>query len=315
LAVLPFSFDAGLNQLITAVQQGGTAVLLTFTFAREVVDALLAERITGLAGVPTLWSLLVQPRSSMHKHRFPDLRYITNTGGPMPRQVLEALRLQLPTTEVFLMYGLTEAFRSTYLPPAQLDRRPGSIGKAIPNTEILVLDQDGQPCAPGVVGELVHRGPTVSMGYWGRPDLTAERLRPNPLATTAGSVEEPVCFSGDLVTTDEDGFLYFVARADSMIKSSGYRISPSEVEEIAMDSGWLQGAAAIGVPDDVLGQAVKLFAVPKDGLELDTVALIAFCAERAPRYMVPSTVEILGKLPHTPSGKVDYPKLQRGEGR
>lgn len=212
------------------------------------------------------------------------------------------------------MYGLTEAFRSTYLPPKELDARPGSIGKAIPNTEILVIDRDGRLCAPGEVGELVHRGPTVSMGYWGRPDLTAERLRPNPLPTSPGSSEELVCFSGDLVKTDDDGFLYFVGRADSMIKSSGYRISPSEVEEVAMDSGWLEGAAAIGVPDDVLGQAVKLFVVPKHGVGIDTDALIAFCAERAPRYMVPTTVEPLEELPQTSSGKVDYPALRHREG-
>ena len=180
LAVLPFSFDAGLNQLTTAFQQGGTLVLMTFTFAREIVQMLLKERISALAGVPTLWSLLAQPNSSLHKHRFPCLRYITNTGGTMPQNVLTTLRVALPTTKIFLMYGLTEAFRSTYLPPEELDRRPTSIGKAIPNTEILVVNDQGQPCQPGEIGELVHRGPTVSLGYWGHPELSERVFRPHP---------------------------------------------------------------------------------------------------------------------------------------
>ena len=180
LAVLPFSFDAGLNQLTTAFQQGSTLVLISFTFAREIVQTLIKEEITALAGVPTLWGILIQPRSSMAKHQFPHLRYITNTGGKMPQTVLATLREYLPHTEIFLMYGLTEAFRSTYLPPEELDTRPTSIGKAIPNTEILVVNNEGQPCKPGEVGELVHRGPTVSMGYWGQPELTAQRLRNHP---------------------------------------------------------------------------------------------------------------------------------------
>src|SRR5262245_48350387 len=180
LAVLPFSFDAGLNQIMTAFQQGSTLVMLNFTFAREIVQALDKERITGLAGVPTLWNLLTQPQSSLHKTPLPDLRYITNTGGAMPQATLAVLRKTLPSTKVFLMYGLTEAFRSTYLPPEELDRRPTSMGKAIPNTEILVVNDEGQLCKPGEIGELVHRGPTVSMGSWGQPALTAQVLRPHP---------------------------------------------------------------------------------------------------------------------------------------
>src|SRR5262249_8340989 len=180
LAILPFSFDAGLNQLMTAFQQGGTLILLTFVFAREIVEMLARERATGLAGVPTLWSLLAQPSSSLRKTPLPDLRYITNTGGAMPQAVLADLRRALPGTRVFLMYGLTEAFRSTHLPREELDRRPTSMGKAIPDTEILVVNEDGKPCKPGEVGELVHRGPTVSLGYWGQPELTARVLRPHP---------------------------------------------------------------------------------------------------------------------------------------
>lgn len=314
LAILPFSFDAGLNQLMTAFQQGGTLVLMTFVFAREIVQMLLKEKISGLAGVPTLWSLLVQPNSSLQKHEFPNLRYITNTGGRMPQTVLAALRQLLPTTEIFLMYGLTEAFRSTYLPPEELDRRPTSMGKAIPDTEILVVDEEGRPCKPGEVGELVHRGPTVSMGYWGQPELTARVLKPHPFLPPELGDSEKVCYSGDLVKMDEDGFLYFVGRRDNMIKSSGFRISPTEVEEVLFQSNKLQHAAIIGVPDEILGQSIKAFVVPKEGESLDVQALLAFCAEKLPRHMIPKMVEVLNTLPKTPSGKIDYPALRRREG-
>jgi acyl-CoA synthetase (AMP-forming)/AMP-acid ligase II len=275
---------------------------------------LLQEQITGLAGVPTLWSLLAQSSSSLHKHQFPHLRYVTNTGGCMPQTVLATLRESLPTTKIFLMYGLTEAFRSTYLPPEELDRRPTSIGKAIPNTEILVVDEQGQPCRPGEVGELVHRGPTVSMGYWGQPELTARVLRPHPFLPPELNDGEQVCYSGDLVRMDEEGFLYFVGRRDNLIKSSGYRISPTEVEEVLYQSGKLRGAAVIGVPDDVLGQAIKAFVVPLDGEPLDPDALLAFCAGEMPHYMLPKALDILDELPKTTSGKVDYPALRQREG-
>jgi acyl-CoA ligase (AMP-forming) (exosortase A-associated) len=314
LAVLPFSFDAGLNQLMTAVQRGATAVLINFVFARDIVQLLVKERITGLAGVPTLWSLLAQPNSALHKQPLPDLRYITNTGGAMPQAVLAVLRKALPATQVFLMYGLTEAFRSTYLPPSELDRRPTSMGKAIPDTEILVLNENGERCKPGEIGELVHRGPTVSMGYWGRPEDTSRVLRPNPLQPPELGDSERVCYSGDLVTTDEDGFLYYVGRRDTMIKSTGFRVSPTEVEEVCFQSGTLRQVAVIGVPDDVLGQAIKAFVVPRDGMTVHAEELIAYCGEKMPRYMVPKFVEILNELPKTSSGKVDYPALRRREG-
>jgi acyl-CoA ligase (AMP-forming) (exosortase A-associated) len=314
LAVLPFSFDAGMNQLMTAFEKGATCVLINFVFAREIVRALLKERITGLAGVPTLWSLLAQPSSTLSKQPMPHLRYITNTGGAMPQAVLKVLREVLPTTKVFLMYGLTEAFRSTFLPPEELDRRPTSMGKAIPDTEILVLNEQGQLCKPGEPGELVHRGPTVSLGYWNRPEDTARALRPNPLLPPELGDCEKVCYSGDLVKMDEDGFLYFIGRRDTMIKSSGVRISPTEVEEVLFQSGKLRGAAVIGIPDEMLGQTIKAFVVPRDGNTLDTDALLAFCAEKMPRYMIPKALEVMSELPKTSSGKVDYPALRRREG-
>lgn len=314
LAVLPFSFDAGMNQLMTAFEKGTTLVLINFTFAREIVQALLKERITGLAGVPTLWSLLAQPSSALNKQPLSHLRYITNTGGAMPQAVLKLLRQALPATKIFLMYGLTEAFRSTYLSPEELDRRPTSMGKAIPDTEILVLNDSGELCKPGEVGELVHRGPTVSLGYWNRPEDTARALRPNPLLPKEMGDCERVCYSGDLVRMDEEGFLFFVGRRDTMIKSSGFRISPTEVEEVLFQTGKLRGAAVIGVPDEVLGQTIKAFVVSRDGEPPDTEELLAHCAEKMPHYMVPKVVEVLSELPKTSSGKVDYPALRKREG-
>jgi len=314
LAVLPFSFDAGLNQLTTAIQQGGTVVLINFVFARDIVQALLKENITGLAGVPTLWSMLAQANSTLAKQPLPHLRYVTNTGGAMPQSVLKVLREALPTTEVFLMYGLTEAFRSTYLPPEELDRRPTSMGKAIPDTEILVVTEDGKLCQPGEVGELVHRGPTVSLGYWNRPEDTARVLRPNPLLPPELGDCEKVCYSGDLVKMDEDGFLYFIGRRDTMIKSSGYRISPTEVEEAIFSSGKVQHAAVIGIPDEVLGQTIKAFVVARNGDSVNTEEVISHCGDKLPRYMVPTAIEVVSEMPRTSSGKVDYPALRRREG-
>src|SRR2546422_8054351 len=218
-----------MNQLMTAFERGGTLVVTNFTFAREIGHMLLKEHITGLAGVPTLWSLLAQCNSTLSKQPLPDLRYITNTGGAMPQAVLKVLRAALPATKIFLMYGLTEAFRSTYLPPEELDRRPTSMGQAIPGTEVLLHNEHGGLCKPGEIGELVHRGPTVSLGYWNRPEDTARALRPNPLLPPEMGDCEKVCYSGDLVKVDKDGFLYFVGRRDTMIKSSGFRISPTEV--------------------------------------------------------------------------------------
>ncbi|MEX2306703.1 MAG: acyl-CoA ligase (AMP-forming), exosortase A system-associated [Pirellulales bacterium] len=313
LAVLPFSFDAGLNQLTTSIQQGATCVVMKFLFAREIVAMLHKERITGLAGVPSLWNLLAQDSSQLHAKPSRQLRYITNTGGALPLNVLQRLRELLPATQVFLMYGLTEAFRSTYLPPEELDRRPTSIGKAIPNTEILVINAEGKRCGAGEIGELVHRGPTVSLGYWGHPELTARVLRPHPSPPPGLGDAEKVCYSGDLVRMDDDGFLYFVGRRDNLIKSSGFRISPNEVEEALCKAGRLREAAVIGLPDPALGQFIKAFVVAHEGASLDTDVLLEETTALLPRHMVPKVVEVLRELPKTSSGKIDYPELRRRE--
>jgi acyl-CoA ligase (AMP-forming) (exosortase A-associated) len=311
LAVLPFSFDAGLNQLMTALLQGATCVLLKFLFAKEIVAALVEEQITGLAGVPSLWNLLAHEPSKLSETPLPHLRYITNTGGAMPLEVLARLRAALPTTEVVLMYGLTEAFRSTYLPPDQLDRRPTSIGKAIPNTEIFVVDADGRRCQPGEIGELVHRGPTVSLGYWGQPELTRQVLRPNPFAAPELGEPDLVCYSGDLVRQDEEGYLYFVGRRDNLIKSAGFRISPNEVEAALCQAGDLREAAVIGLPDEILGQSILAFVVHGAQPALSNDDLLERVAALLPRHMVPRDVVVLSELPKTPSGKIDYPALRK----
>lgn len=313
LAVLPFSFDAGLNQLTTSIQQGATCVMIKFLFAKEIASSLNKENITGLAGVPSLWSLLAQTSSKLHESRPPHLRYITNTGGAMPLNILAKLRELLPETSVVLMYGLTEAFRSTYLPPEEVDRRPTSMGKAIPDTEILVVSEDGKLCAPGEIGELVHRGPTVSLGYWGHPELTDRVLRPNPFRPAGLGEQEKVCYSGDLVKMDEDGFLYFIGRRDNQIKSSGFRVSPTEVEAGLCKTGKLREAAVIGLPDETLGQLIKAFVVPREGVEVDPDELLEDVALLLPRHMVPKQVEVLSELPKGSSGKVDYPKLRQRE--
>jgi acyl-CoA ligase (AMP-forming) (exosortase A-associated) len=311
LSVLPFSFDYGLNQLLTGLEHAAPVILLNFRFPGEVVRAILDEQATGLAGVPSFWTLLTQPGSPVHKQPLPSLRYITNSGGAVPRPLYDALRKALPTTEVFLMYGLTEAFRSTYLPPAEADRRPGSMGRAIPDCEIYVVNERGEMCGPGEPGELVHRGPTVSLGYWGLPEETARVLRPNPLALPQVGNGETVCYSGDIVRMDEDGFLYFIGRRDATIKCAGHRISPTEVEEILIGTRRVREAAAIGVPDELMGQAVLAIVVARDGQPLDLDALLADCALKMPRYMIPRRVEVVESLPKTAHGKIDYPSLRR----
>lgn len=309
LAALPLSFDAGFSQLTTAFHSGASVVLLNYLLPKDVVRAISDHRVTGLTAVPPLWIQLTQARwpSEAGAH----LRYFANTGGRMPLETLTRLRALFPAAKPYLMYGLTEAFRATYLPPAEVDRRPDSIGKAIPNCEILVLREDGTPCAAGEPGELVQRGPLVAQGYWNDPQKTAERFRPLPNRDPALVLPEIAVFSGDTVRRDEEGFLYFVGRRDEMIKSSGYRISPNEIEEVLYSSGLVGECAAFGVPHPTLGEAVGVVAtVPAQGTR-DVQALLAVCKERMPPYMVPSMVEMRdGPLPRNANGKIDRRALR-----
>jgi acyl-CoA ligase (AMP-forming) (exosortase A-associated) len=307
LSVLPFSFDYGLNQLLTAIEQGATVVLCRFRFGDEITQALSEHCITGLAGVPTIWAMLTRASPQLQRTPLPHLRYLTNSGGAVPTETVARLQELLPRTQIFLMYGLTEAFRSTYLPPDQLQRRPGSIGKAIPECEVFAVTADGRRAKPGEPGILVHRGPTVSLGYWNRPGDTARVLRPNPFIPP-GRGGEVVCYSGDLVVQDDDGFFWFVGRRDAMIKSSGYRISPTEVEEALMATGMFRQVAVIGLPDPIVGQAVHAVAVATKA-SVDVPAVLASAAQRLADYMIPRTIELIDALPTTPNGKVDYRRL------
>ncbi len=312
LAALPLSFDAGFSQLTTAFHVGARVVLLNYLLPRDVLNAMVRERVTGLTAVPPLWIQLSQLPwpEQVTEH----LRYIANTGGRMPLETLTRLRAQLPRTRPYLMYGLTEAFRATYLPPEEVDRRPDSIGKAIPNSEVLVLREDGSPCAPNEPGELVQRGALVAQGYWNDAERTAERFRPLPAhapGREAGLVlPEIAVFSGDTVRMDEEGFLYFIGRRDEMMKTSGYRVSPTEVEEIIYATRLVGECAAFGVPHDTLGQAICVVATAPEGGALDTAALLAECRRHMPAYMVPAMIEGLpGPLPRNPNGKIDRRRL------
>ena len=316
LAALPLSFDAGFSQLTTAFHAGARVVLLNHLMPRDVLRAMVKEGVTGLTAVPPLYiqlSQLTWPTAIGER-----LRYFANTGGRMPRETLMALRQRVPHARPFLMYGLTEAFRSTYLPPEEVDRRPDSIGKAIPNAEILVLREDGSPCAANEPGELVHRGALVGMGYWNDAEKTAERyklLAPDAPGRQSGlQLPEYAVFSGDTVRQDSEGFLYFIGRRDEMMKTSGYRVSPTEVEEIVYATGLVGECVAFGVPHPTLGHAIHVIAT----WAIDTKArglndLISECKRRMPAYMVPSAIEIVpGPLPRNPNGKIDRKLLSSG---
>ncbi len=308
LSALPFSFDAGFSQLTTAFSAGAHVVLLNYLLPADVVRLCARHRVTGLTAVPPLWLQLADQNWPAEATRH--FRYFANTGGRLPKSVLDTLRSLFPQADPFLMYGLTEAFRSTFLDPAEADRRPGSIGKAIPNAEILVVRPDGSLCDPGEEGELVHRGALVAMGYWNDPERTAERFRPAPARVPGLCLTELAVWSGDTVTRDEDGFLYFVGRADEMIKTSGYRVSPTEIEEAAYDTGLVRDAVALGVADAALGEHVLLVASPPHGAQLDAAALLARLKQALPLYMLPKRVEAVPEIPRSANGKFDRALLR-----
>lgn len=306
LSVLPLSFDYGFNQLTTTFHAGATCILLNHLLPRDVINTILKENITGLAAVPPLWMQLTQ----LNWPKVSSLRYITNSGGAMPEATLDMLRSILPKTKVFLMYGLTEAFRSTFLPPQEVDTRPNSIGKAIPNAEVLVLREDGTRCEPDEPGELVHRGALVSMGYWNDKEKTSVRFRPFPQQEAGLTIPEIAVWSGDTVSMDKDGYLYFISRRDEMIKTSGYRVSPTEVEEVIYATKLVGEAVAIGIPHPELGQAIIVIATPKKGVNLNIDKLLTACKLNLPNFMIPSQILLReDPLPRNPNGKIDRKKL------
>jgi acyl-CoA synthetase (AMP-forming)/AMP-acid ligase II len=265
--------------------------------------------VTGLTCVPPLWIQLAGQRWPAEATA--SMRYFANTGGRMPRPTLDRLREIFPQARPYLMYGLTEAFRSTYLDPAEVDRRPDSIGKAIPNAEILVVRPDGTACDPGEEGELVHRGALVAMGYWNDRERTAERFKPAPGRNPSIPTQELAVWSGDVVVRDEDGFLYFVSRRDEMIKTSGYRVSPTEIEEVVYGTGMVRDAVAVGVDDQRLGQRIVLAVSPPDGRDVDVDRLLSELRRQVPLYMLPAAVVVLPELPRSPNDKFDRNRLHQ----
>lgn len=306
LAVLPFSFDYGLSQLTTSFLVGASVVLMDYLLPRDVIRAVARYEVTGLAAVPPLWNqLAVLP--------WPDeaaasMRYITNSGGAMPVATTNGLRASLPNTSVYLMYGLTEAFRSTYLPPDQVDVRPESMGKAIPNAEILVVRPDGSECDVDEPGELVHRGALVSLGYWNDPEKTAIRFKPAPGQPDALPNPELAVWSGDRVRRDAEGYLYFIGRNDEMIKTSGYRVSPGEIEEVVFQIDVIEQAVAFGAPHAQIGQGIVLVVQVADG-SVSEDDISAHCRVHLPMFMLPGHIHIASDLPRNPNGKIDRKTL------
>lgn len=300
LSVLPFAFDYGLNQLLGSVHRGATLVLARATLPAAVCRQLAEDDISVLAGVPPLWAQLMGHGSPLATQPPPRLRLITNSGGVFPVPLLERYRSALARTDICLMYGLTEAFRSTYLPPGELASRPNSMGRAIPETEVFAVDESGVPVAPGEVGELVHAGPTVALGYYNDPEATERRFRPHP--TRPGAV---AVFSGDRVRPDADGYFTFVGRVDQQMKCNGVRVSPDEVEERVFASGLVDEVAVMGEPDARMGTRPLAFVVAKATAE-DALrsGLAAWCREQMPSYMRPRFV-VRDALPRTANGKLD----------
>lgn len=300
LAVLPLAFDYGQNQLLSTWFAGGAVVPLDYLTPRDVVKAVDRHDVTTIAAVPPLWLQLVEqdwPQEVAAK-----LRRLTNSGGALTPSLVRGLRAKFPQARLFAMYGLTEAFRSTYLDPALVDDHPTSIGKAIPFAEIMVVTDDGRAARVDEEGELVHAGPLVAQGYWQDRERTAERFRPAPPFSRMGGM---AVWSGDRVRRDANGLLHFVGRRDAMIKTSGNRVSPQEVEEAAVATGLVAEAVALGVPDPQLGHAIHLVARAAGDPERARAELIPALTRTIPNFMVPRQVHWREVMPISPNGKLD----------
>jgi amino acid adenylation domain-containing protein len=310
-SLLPFSFDYGLNQLLCCAGTGATLVVERSPVPLRIVRALREREVTVLPAVPPLWLQLLDV-PAFREERLERLRLMTNTGGRLPPDAVRKLRRSQPQGQVVLMYGLTEAFRSTYLAPSKVDDKPESIGAAIPGAEVLVVRDDLAPCEPGEIGELVHRGPTVALGYWNDPEATSGMFRPHPLRPPGTPDSERVVFSGDLVYRDEEGDLFFVGRRDRMIKTLGYRVSPDEVVDVLYASGQVVEAVVASEQDDELGARIVAYVVLTETGEVEQVE--AFCAAEMPRYLRPSRIEVRSSLDRTPSGKFDVTAIAKESG-
>lgn len=306
-SLLPFSFVYGFNQLTTALFTGATLVVDRSTLAAEIVEALRRERVSVVAGVPPLWQQLLGVRS-FREEPLPSLRIMTCAGGRLPPASVRELRRAQPQAQLFLMYGLTEVFRSTYLPAEELDAHPDSMGRAIPESVVYVVRDDGTLAEPGEVGELVHGGPTVGIGYLGDAEATNRVFRSNPFLRDGEPGPDRVVFSGDLVKRDAEGLLYYVARRDRVIKTLGFRVSPDEITDVINASGEVADAAIVTEPDPVRGERVVACVVLKPTGKLDS--LTRYCRLELPRHMQPARFVVLEAVPRNASGKHDIPALR-----
>lgn len=297
LNLLPLSFDYGLYQLLMAFKIGGTLILeRSFTYPAKALDLIGREKVTGLPIVPTISSILLQ--MDLAKWDLSSLRYITNTAAALPSDHIVKLRKLIPHAKIYSMYGLTECKRVSYLPPEQIDIRPTSVGRGMPNEEVYIVDDEGNRVGPGSIGELVIRGSNVMKGYWEKPAETDAVLKPGPFPG------EKVLYSGDLFKSDEEGYLYFVGRKDDIIKSRGEKVAPKEVEEVLYSLPGVAEAAVVGIPDATLGQAVVAIIVPQAGVRLTHAEVLRHCASHLEDFMVPKIVEFREEFPKTSSGKI-----------
>ena len=304
LGALPLAFDYGLYQMIMAFKVGARLVLeRSFAYPSEVLSVVVSEGVTGFPGVPTMFAMLAELKS-LASYDLSRVRYVTNTAAALGVRHVAAIRQMFPRARLYSMYGLTECKRCSYLPPDDLDRKPGSVGIAIPNTEISIVDEGDRRVGPGVVGELVIRGATVMQGYWEKPEATARKLRPGPLPG------ETVLYTGNLCKLDEDGYLYFVSRMDDVIKSRGEKVAPKEVEAAILELPGVKEVAVIGVPDDILGQAVKAFVVVEAGATLSARDVVRGCQARLEPLLVPKHVVMTDALPKTATGKIKKTDLR-----
>lgn len=298
LNTLPLSFDYGLYQVLMAFKTGATVILeKAFLYPAKIIKTMLDEKVTGFPIVPAISAILLQ-MEDIKNYDFEALRYITNTAAALPAAHIFKLRGFFPKARIYSMYGLTECKRVSYLPPEELSRRPASVGKGMPNTEVYIVDENGNRVAPGVCGELVVRGSNIMKGYWDAPEDTAKMLKPGKFPG------DTVLYTGDVFKMDEDGYLYFVARKDDIIKSRGEKVSPKEVENVLYHMEAVAEAAVIGVSDDILGQAIKAFVVLKEGFNLTEKDILQHCAGHLENFMVPKHVEFVKEMPKTDTGKI-----------
>ena len=306
LGVLPLSFDAGLSQLGTALAAGACYVPHEFVHASQLPRVCARHGVTTITAVPPLWHLMSEVKWGAEALQ---VRRIANTGGHMTATLLQALRAHFRAARPFLMYGLTESFRSTFLDPDELERRPDSMGRAVPNAEIAVVRADGSECEPGEPGELVHRGGFVTLGYLNAPGRSEERFKPWPRAVPGVHRPEMAVWSGDTVRRDAEGFLYFIGRNDEMIKTSGQRVSPTELETVIGACPGVAGVAVVGLPDERLGQRIVACVVLADPAP-DETAIMVHCRQQLPGFMVPRKLLRLDSLPLNANGKLDRPRIR-----